>query len=175
MDKNLKYRNEDDKCYGATGMAIAMVVLDGKDKLLSVDLDGEADSLMSLNYEFYFSGNQTISAKTAWNHILNNFNLSMAMSIANVMCRSMVMGHSTPSADAKRTLRDRIIEEGRSSCQLDDDESMRLFDKNYNYLSRIFTHRGVQQVARDFATVLKERRQLTRGEVIEHLRALNSI
>ena len=40
MEK-LSYTNEDDKCYGATGMAIGIVVFDGEDKLAGVGLDAD--------------------------------------------------------------------------------------------------------------------------------------
>ena len=62
--------------------------------------------------------------------------------------------------------------EGSDSCSLDEDESQRLFDKNYNYLYRIFNHRGVHDVAHSFADALKRSRRMTRIEILEQLRGL---
>ena len=39
METNLRYRNEDDRCYGATGMTVALVVMEGEDLLSAVNLD----------------------------------------------------------------------------------------------------------------------------------------
>lgn len=174
-DTKLSYRNEDDKCYGATGMAIAVVVFDGEDMLSAVDLDAAPESMLELAEDFYFSGNPGLSAKSAWNRMLGNFNISMASSIANVMCRSVILDHTPVSADIKNYLRECVIEAGHDICDLEDDESGRLFDKNYMYLHRVFNHTGVQGIAHDFADVLKRRRRLTRMDVMEQLRALSML
>ena len=42
MEHKLKYRDERDKTYGLTGMAIAMVMADGEDMLMQVSLDAPA-------------------------------------------------------------------------------------------------------------------------------------
>ncbi|MDO4320780.1 MAG: hypothetical protein Q4C34_09425, partial [Bacteroidales bacterium] len=57
----------------------------------------------------------------------------------------------------------------------EDDEIDTLFNKNYRYYSRLFSHSGVLVVARDFATTLRMRRRLTAGEVFEQLSRLNSL
>lgn len=169
---NLGYKNEDDKCYGATGMAVAVVVFDGEKYLSAVNLDAEAGSLMEMTDEFFFTGSPALSAKSVWNRILNNYNLTLAMSLANVMCRSIVRDHKPLSAEVRNHLRRLSIEQGTESCSLDEDESGRLFDKNYTYLTRVFNHTGVGSVCHDFADTLKRRRRLTRHEIIEELRAL---
>lgn len=175
MEHKLSYRNEDDKCYGATGMAIAVVVFDGEDMLSAVNLDATPDNVLELSEEFYFAGNPGLSAKSAWNRILSNFNLTMATSIANVMCRKVVLDNEAVDAEIKRFLRDFMLDEGKSTCDLDEEETARLFDKNYTYLHRVFNHHGVQGIAHDFANVLKRRRRMTRMEVIEQLRALSML
>lgn len=175
MSVKLSYRNEDDKCYGATGMAVAVVVFDGEDMLSAVDLDAEADSILEFANDFYFTGNPGLSAKTAWNHILKNFNLEMAATIANVMCRNMVLDRTAVSAEIKDMLGKCVLDEGSSWCNLEEDETRRLFEKNYTYLYRVFNHRGVQEVVHDFANALKRRRRMTRLDVIEQLRALSML
>ena len=172
---NLGYKNEDDKCYGATGMAVAVVVFDGERYLSAVNLDAEADSLMEMTDDFFFTGSPALSAKSVWNRILNNYNLTLAMSLANVMCRSIVRDHKPLPVEVRDHLRRLSIEQGTESCSLDEDESGRLFDKNYTYLTRVFNHTGVGSVCHDFADTLKRRRRLTRHEIIEELRALGML
>jgi hypothetical protein len=72
-------------------------------------------------------------------------------------------------------MRDLIGEEGREACSLDEDEINQIFDKSYNYLYRLFNHRGVQELAQSFAAKLKERRTMTAAEVIEELGALSNL
>lgn len=176
MEHQLSYRNEDDKCYGATGMAVAVIVFDGDDMLAAVDLDAEPGSMLEFTEDFYFSGHPSLSAKAAWNRILKNFNITMALSMANLMCRRMVLDREQAlDPDLRSQLRSLMIEVGHDSCSLDDDETSRLFDKNFTYLHRVFSHIGVQGVTRDFAEALKRRRRMTRMDVIEQLRALRML
>lgn len=175
MKDTFRYISEDDKCYGATGMAIGIVVYDSEDMLSGISLDAEPDDMMEFVDDFYFSGNPGLSAKSAWNQILKNFNLTMSLTIANVLCRSLVLDHKELDGSLRSRLHDVIMEEGRDTCSLDDDETDRLFDKNYRYLYRIFNHQGVQGVAHDFADKLKRSRRLSRMEVIDCLRALNML
>ncbi len=94
------------------------------------------------------------------------------MSLANVMCRSIVRDRKPLSPAVRERLRRLSIEQGNESCSLDEDESGRLFDKNYTYLTRVFNHTGIGSVCHDFADTLKRRRRLTRHDILEELRAL---
>jgi hypothetical protein len=173
MDKNFKYKDEEDRSYGLTGMAVSIVVWEAENLLGSVDLDAPSGEGMMMTPEFYFAGNPNLSAKAAWNSMLEHFQLSTAMMVANVMCRQYVNSGTGISTDLRRRMLDYAIEEGREACSLDDDETLRLFDKCYNYCQRVFQHPGVQQLVRQFAEALRSRRSLTRAEVAEQLRALN--
>lgn len=168
----MKYRNDKDRCYGAAGMAIGLVVYDGEEMLQQISVDREADEMVALSQSFYFSGNPTLSAKTAWNMMLRNFNLLSAMTIANVMCRCQVLDGKGVDDERRRQLHDVISAEAAETCSLENDEAERLFDKNYNYLNRIFSHRGVQGIAHDLAGRLEEHRTMSGSEIIEALRAL---
>lgn len=171
----LSYRDERDKCYGATGMAIGIVVFDGEDMVHGVNLDADPLDMVEYTADFFFAGNPRVSAKTSWNKILQNFNLSMGVTIANVLCRSLLLDHKAPGRDVHDGLRDLAVSEGSETCALDNDEIERLFDKNYTYLMRVFSHRGVQSVAHDFATALTSSRRMSRIEIVEHLHALNML
>lgn len=175
MKRKLSYKNEDDKCYGATGMAMAIVIFDGEDMLVGIDLDAQPDQVMQFTSDFYFNGNPGYSAKNAWNQILKNFNLAMAMSIANVLCRSVVLEEHQLEREMADTLRQMMIEEGTSNCALDEDETSHLFDKNFSYLNRVFNHHGVRSVAHDFARALRAHRSMTRMDILDHLHPLTML
>lgn len=175
MEK-LRYIDEADRCYGAAGMAISLAVFDGEDILTAISLDGpEGTRTMTLAPEFFFAGNPGISAKTAWRQILKNYNLGIAMVTANLLCRYLVKRHAGLPDDVRRELHSLALDEGHDACQLDDDEIDAIFDKNLNYLTRVFSHRGVHSVAHDFASTLQSRRTLSRLDVLEILQALQSL
>ena len=69
MQQHLSYNDENDRAYGATGMAIGLMIYDGEEMLYSIDLDNEGQ-MMALSPDFYFAGNPGISAKSAWNQML---------------------------------------------------------------------------------------------------------
>lgn len=173
--ENLKYSDDNDRSYGAAGMAIGLVVYDGEDMLASITLDGDPNDMVSMSPDFYFAGNPGVSAKTAWNQILKNYNLGIAMVMSNLLCRNLVMKRTGLSDKLRDTLHSLAVEEGHTSCSLDDDEIDRLFDKNLNYLTRVFSHHGVQSVAHDFASTLLSRRSLSRLDVIEQLASLRML
>lgn len=175
MNVNLKYRDEDDKCYGATGMTVALVVLDGDELISAVNLDATPDALMEYSDEFYFKGSPVFSAKSVWNTLLKHFNLSMAATMANVMCRRYMVDHTPVDDSTKRFLLKLMQEEGNNECELDKDETKHLFEKNYNYLTRVFSHQGVQAVCQDFADHLKANRRMTRNDVLDKLKALRML
>lgn len=168
----LSYRDEEDKCYGVTGMAMAIVIFDGEDMLARINIDAPADEVIEFSDDFYFSGNPGMSAKSSWNKLLTNFNITMAMSISNVMCRRMVHDHKDIDAEMVDYLHDVMLETAMDQCSLENDETERLFNKNYNYLHRVFSHSGVAHVANDFARQLQTRRSLSRMDVMELLQAL---
>lgn len=171
----LSYINDDHRRYGATGMAIGLVVFDGESMLSAVTLDGAPGKMVEMTDDFFFSGNPSLSARAAWHKILSNYNITMAMAIGNTLCRSIVLERSPLGADLRRALAEKIIEEGSESCSLDRDEAEGLFNKNYRYLEQIFNHSGVQSLAHDFADLLGRRRRLSRAEVVEALIALSSL
>ncbi|MCM1076998.1 MAG: hypothetical protein NC411_06525 [Bacteroides sp.] len=173
--KTLKYTDETDRCYGATGMAIGLMVFDGDEMLTSITLDGDPNDMVTMSPDFFFAGNPGVSAKTAWNQILKNYNIGIGMLMSNLLCRHLVNQHRSLPDEMHDFLHELARDEGRSSCSLEDDEIDRLFDKNFSYLSRVFSHRGVQSVAHDFATTLSKRRTLSRLDTLELLDALKML
>ncbi|MCM1109865.1 MAG: hypothetical protein NC336_01505 [Clostridium sp.] len=171
----LSYRNEKDKLYGATGMAIAIVLFDAEELINGVNVDSDPTDMVEYTADYYFSGNPRVSATTSWKTIVRNFNLAVGVSLGNILCRRIVLDSATVDRGTIDDLRSLIVSEGTDTCSLERDEVTHLFEKNYNYLSRVFTHRGVQSVARDFAERLASSRRLSRIEILEQLRALSSL
>lgn len=171
----LRYNDENDRAYGVTGMTIAMLLWDGEDYLASVNLDNPVGRSIEFTPAFGFTGNPRLTASLAWRELLKQFELSMAMIMGNVICRSYV-AYSRPLArDVNDQLRDIVRAEGRDACSLDEDEADIIFNKTQQYLDRVFTHSGVTSVARNFASALSQRRRLSSGEVFDLLAALNSL
>lgn len=174
MEK-IRYTDDTDRSYGAAGMAISLVIYDADELLAGISLDAAPDDTVELTPEFYFSGNPGISAKSAWNQMVKNYNIGIAMLMSNLLCRHMVNRRTALPPEMREMLHTLACDEGRESCSLDADEIDRLFDKNYNYLNRVFSHRGVQTVAHDFASYLLSRRTLSRLDALEQLQALKML
>ena len=81
----------------------------------------------------------------------------------------------TVDSDTRNELLSYLDEEGKDVCSLESDEIEHMFNKSYNYLHKVFNHAGVQSVVHDFARDLKAQRRMSRGEVVEHLRALRML
>lgn len=171
----LRYTDDADRAYGAAGMAIGLVAFDGEEYLTSIDIDRDPDDILELSADFYFSGNPEFSAKSAWNRLLHNYNLSLVMLISNVMCRNMVQNRLTVNTELHKLIRSTALDEGRETCGLDEDEFERLFDKDFNYLNRLFSHYGVKNVAEDFARSISSRRNLSHMEILDSLQALQML
>lgn len=171
----LAYRSENDRCYGASGMAIGLFVFDGEDSLAGIRIDAErAADVMEMDEGFFFTGNPSLSAKVAWQQMVRNYHLSQVMTIANVLCRRLVADEESLNDELRTLLHDTVVESGREACSLEDDELDRLFEKDYNYLYRVFNHPGVHSVAHDLARELASRRTMSRMEIADCLRALRA-
>ncbi len=175
MEVNIKYINDDDKCLGITGMAIAIVVWDAESLVSGISLDAPSDSSIEFMQEYYFQCSPSVSAKVAWDKVLERFRLSVGLLVSNVLCRRLVGSHSQSTREEVALLREMIGEEGRYLCSLEEDEIDAVFNKTYTYVNRIFSHSGVQEVARRFAGKLTSLRSMTIGDISEELAALRRL
>ncbi len=169
----MKYRNEQDKCYGVAGMAIGLSVFDADNLMTEVSIDADGVDCVRFVPDFYFTGSPRVSASKSWHHIYAHYQVSMGLAIANAMCRRMVQDHGVLDRKRREELLDAAVADGHSLCQLDRDEVEPLFDKSYSYLMRVFGNRDIQQAINAFVEQLRQRRSLTRGEVAELLQELN--
>ena len=174
--ESLKYTDEADRCYGAAGMAVSLVIYNGEDVLAGFSLDdATGNDTISLTPDFFFAGSPGVQATTAWRQILKNYNLGVAIVLGNVLCRHLVNRHHGVPSDVEKTLRTFALDEGADACQLEADEVKTIFDKTYNYLTRVFSHRGVQAVVQDFVSALQSRRTLSRHDALDLMSALSRL
>lgn len=175
MKIDLRYKDEQDKCYGLTGVAMSAVIWDVEHLISGIYLDSDAFNSIQYTPQLIAEGNTEISPRNIWNHNVEKFRLSMGMILSNVLCRTYVLERKFINHKTKQHIFEYFIEEGNFTCSLEKDEVEALFNKNYDYLHRIFSHPEVQRIANDFAQHLTERRSLTQAEIIESLQALNML
>lgn len=171
-NSHLGYRDERDKCYGITGMAITLVALDGEEYLAAVNLDADAAECVEMAPGFAFRGNPRMSAKIVWEQTLKDLRLTTSLALGNLACRRYVLDHDRISRIEAANLRDAMRGDAGEHCGLDSDEADRLFDSCLSYVDRIFSHSPVHTVAHSFAASLAERRSMTASEVVELLASL---
>ena len=170
----LAYTNEDDKAYGLAGMAISLAALDAIDRVASVTLDTNGP-MVTFSHQYYFSGSPSISPKTTWDNLLHNFYITSAMVLSNVMARSMVRMREDVPAEVLKQIHDEMVEEGRETCSLEEDEIDTLYDKTRTYMGRIFRNPRLHPAINDFAHLLSRRRSLSGSEILDELRALSLV
>ena len=170
MESNLKYIDETDRCYGLAGSAIGLYIYDGEPFIQMIDIDG--DEKLKLSNEYYFVTNPRFSTRMMWNRLIKQFEMTMAMTLSDYLCRCLVNRRSAPNRDDRETLRVTVTAEGIESCSLEQEEADAIFEKTYNYMNRVFSHSAVQSIARDFASQLASRRSLDHTDVVELLQSL---
>ncbi len=174
-DKNLlRYADRTDKSFGLAGMAISLMVWDAADRLTHIDIEAEAEEAVRMSPDFYIS--PVASAKAVWENNLNRFRLASAMLVANVACRNFVHLHrpAIPS-DIDDSMRRTVIEEGAELCQLEAEESLRVYSKAYTYCHRLFSHPEVGRIATLLSTSLNEKGKLSSHEIFEILAPLGRL
>jgi hypothetical protein len=171
----MKYRSEDDKCYGVAGMVIGLSIFDADSLFTGVSMDGDGLDCIQFTPDFFFSGNPRIPAKDSWQCIYSHYQISMGLVIANTMCRKMVLDRGQVDRKMRKALLDAASEEGKELCQLDEDEVEQIFDKSFSYLVRVFSNPNIRNAIKAFAEELKTRRNLTNYEVEDLLHYLNIV
>lgn len=175
MTLDFKYKDEQDKCYGLTGIAMSIVIWDVENIVSDIYLG--SDEVCSIKYtpQLKLDGNAGISLQNAWNKDVEDFRIAMGMILSNVLCRTYVLQHKFINHKTKQHIFDYFIEEGKRQCDLERDEVEELLSKNFEYLNRIFSHPQIQDIAHDFARLLTQRRHLTQSEIVAALQPLNML
>lgn len=171
----MKYIDETDKSFGLTGMAVSLMVWNAEERLMAINLDAEPEEAMLMTPDFYTDCAPAVGAKAVWQHSLQKFQLLTAMLVANVTCRYLVNRRRRLSSEADAAMRRFVADEGTRLCQLDDDESMRVYGQALTHCQRIFTHPSVAQIVTEFAEILRQRRHLSAPETFELLAPLSRL
>lgn len=172
----LKYADETDKAYGLAGMAVALLALDAEDCLRSINLDAEPDEGMQMSPDFYLTIAPRVGAKSLWNQSLRRFQITAAMTLANVVCRQMVHRSSVQlPADVDSALRKALLLEGDSMCGLSADEVDRLYGKDFAYFSRLFRHYAVIPSVESFVRNIRQCRVVSAEDTWRIFESLTNI
>lgn len=173
---SLKYVDETDKSFGLAGMAISLMAWDAEEWLESIDLDAAPDEAMHMSAEFYLNTAPRVGAKAIWEQSLKRFQITAAMTVANVACREMShRGHSDISNHIDSALRKALSAEGAALCDLDEDEVSRIYTKSLAYCTRLFAHPAVNRLADKLATTLCQMRSMQASEIWTILAPLNRL
>lgn len=171
----MKYRSEDDKCYGVAGMAIGLSIFDADDLFTSITLDSEGLDCIEFTPEFYFCGNPRLSPKDAWQCLYSHYTISMGLVIANTMCRKMLLDHGTIDRKLRKSLFQAACDEGKEMCQLEKDEVEPVFDQYFSHLIKVFSNDSIKTAIHQLADELKEHRNFSRIELNDLLHDLSII
>lgn len=171
----LAYLNEDDRAYGLAGMAISLAAFNAMDRVSEVSLDITDGPMVTFANAYYFSGSPSISPKSTWRNLIDNYRITSAMAIANLMSRSMVRLKQEVPQDLLSALHDSIVAEGRETCSLEDDEIEELYSGTMAYSRRIFANPRLHPAIDQFARILARRRTLSGREINDELHLLQLI
>lgn len=167
----LIYRSEDDRCYGLAGMAIALGSLDVIDRVAEIYLDADGPMVIFSN-EFFFNGSQSVSPKSSWKKLVENYQITTALAIANVLSRRLVREKAGEASDMLNALFATVAEEGHLYCELDDDEINTLFQKTLAFSRRIFGNPRLYPLVDRLSQIIATRRRLSGREIAEELHYL---
>ncbi|MDE6513516.1 MAG: hypothetical protein K2L05_04965 [Muribaculaceae bacterium] len=174
MSSSLKYIDENDKAYGLAGMAISLLAWDAEEWLESINIDAPADAAMQMSADFYLTLAPKVSAKALWEQASKRFQLTAAMTVANVACRQMTLHHhASLSGEIDSELRSLLADEGAELCGYESDEVSRLYGRALAYCSRLFNHSGVCRLADQLAARILDARTLDAPEIFTILAPLN--
>lgn len=170
----LSYANEDDRAFGLAGMAISIAALDALDRISSITLDTDGP-MVTFSNQYYFAVSPSVSPKAVWDNLLRNYQITSTMVLSNVMARSLVRAHSEVPEEVLAEIRSGIEEEGRNTCELEDDEIEAFYQRMLAYSRRIFANPRVHPAVERFARTISLRRSLTGREIAEEMEMLQLI
>lgn len=170
----LGYKDEEDRTYGLAGMAIAVANLNAIDRVTMVTLDSDGPMVVFSN-EYYYPASQAASPKATWQRLTENFQITSAMAISNLLSRCMAHHRTDELPQLLDGLRKAIKEEAADSCQLDADEADDIFRSTLSFSQRIFGNRRLQPYIDEFAGILARKRTLSGREIMEELSLLRLI
>ncbi|MEZ3532572.1 MAG: hypothetical protein K1V90_05825 [Muribaculaceae bacterium] len=170
----LAYLNEDDRAYGLAGMMISLASLRAIDRVAEVSLDSEGP-MVEFSHEYYFPGSPSISPKSTWDNLVQNFHITTAMVISNVMARSVVRLKEEAPKDVLNEIYSEVEREGKETCSLEDDEIENLFQNALMRSQRLFHNPHLHSAIDEFAHIISRKRTLSGREIRDELHLLQLI
>lgn len=170
----MKYRDEIDKCYGVAGMALGLSLFNAEDKFTGITIDGE-DGFDCIRFtpEYYLFYNPSLPAKESWRNMLDCFHLSMALTMADGICRYIMVDHKEVDHQLKHRLYKISCDEGKELCQLEADEVEDMFNEYFSYLTRVFNNKTMRRVVKEIRDELINSRSISRVELLGMLSPLS--
>ena len=168
----LKYKDEDDRAYGLSGMAVSMYLLAHEKYIDNISLDADADYGLGFTADFFHQPNPNLSPKAVWADSLSRFNLLNGLIISNMLSRAMVRNGEAVTRELYQLMCGMLTDEGRELCSLDEDETRTLFNKNFNYFHEVFANAAVAETVRGLVAGLKRDRTLDSDAIYVCMRPL---
>lgn len=172
---SLKYTDATDRAYGLCGMALALFIYDSEQYIASLSLDAPADRGIGFTPDFFVVKNPKMSAKTLWKSEYRHFQLTSAMVIGNLLCRSLTRRRSELSKQVSDLMLSHLLREGEDACGLEPSEVRELLAEPFAYLRRIFLHPRVGATMTSMVEELTRRHTLPRDRVLAYLIPLNRL
>lgn len=166
MQYTFTYIDEQDKCYGLCGMALALYAGDSADMLKEVSLDSD-DAQISFTPDFFFCSNPRYSAKLAWGEMLKQYRTLTHLVAANVLSRHILLHRRAVTATLLAEMLSFVEEEGHVHCQLEADEIEHLFNASCSEMRRLFSSPQAASATERLASALSERRALSGSDIAD--------
>ena len=168
---SLSYLNEDDRAFGLAGMMIALANLRAIDRVANVTIDTDGP-MVEFSHEYYFVGSPSISPKSTWDNLVENFHLTTSMVLANVLARSMVRLNIEAPQDLLKSIYSQVELEGRDTCSLENDEIERLYNNALTRATRLFRNPRLHPAIKELAHIISRKRNLSGREIYDELHLL---
>lgn len=174
MSLTLAYLNEDDRAYGLAGMVISLASLNAIDRVASVNIDSDGP-MVEFSHEYFFPGSPTISPKSTWDNLVQNFHITTSMVLSNILARSVVrLKEDTPS-ELLDKIYEEVEKEGLDTCALEEDEIENLYNNALTRARRLFHNPRLHPAIDEFARIISRRRTLSGMEIRDELHLLQLV
>ena len=168
---SLTYLNEDDRAYGLAGMMVALANLDAIDRVANVSIDTDGP-MVEFSHAYYFSGSPSISPKSTWDNLVENFHITTSMVVGNILARSLVRLKEEVPEDIFKEVYSQVEEEGKATCSLEEDEIEKLYSHAFSRAQRIFRNPRLHPAIDEFVRVISLKRSLSGREIMDELHLL---
>jgi hypothetical protein len=169
--EQLKYKDDVDRRYGVAGMVLAAFILDYEKYISSVSIERSGLEAIEFSPDFFIVSGENVSAKTSWEHILEQYQVIASMMISNMMCRSMV-GSRRELDRAMHDVMLSTLKDYAEDCQLEKDEAEAIFDKHYQYLNRAYHNSNLHVAAKRLVEELTSKPVLYHSDLCDLVRSL---